>query len=129
MSGAQLRAPAGPAAGAHCPSPAVGMVAPASAGSSASAAGVPEVAVSLLVAVSPALDHELRLQDERVGSTTALIALQSPHDQLERAQAADSGPVAALHEERVHCETSIPALVIAWISRFGATPALASEAG
>jgi len=42
------------------------MVALASAGSSASLTGVPDVAVSAAVALSPALDHELRLQDERV---------------------------------------------------------------
>src|SRR3954447_24639909 len=105
------------------------MVAPASAGSSASLTGVPEVAVSALVAPSPALDHELRLHEERVGSTPSPTSEQPAHDQLERAQAADSGPVAALHEERVHCETSIAAALIAWISRFGATPTLASVYG
>src|ERR1700759_1354161 len=96
-SGAQLRAPACAAAGAHVPSPAAGMVAPASAGSSASSRGVPEVAVSVLDAPSPALDHELRLQDERVGSTTLPSVEQSEHDQLERAPLAASAPVAAFH--------------------------------
>src|SRR5690349_19278700 len=105
------------------------MAALASAGSSASVTGVPDVAVSPAVASSPALDHELRLQEERVGLIAAPSSAQSAQDQLERAQLAAHEPVAALQDDRVHCATSIPERLTQSISAFGATPALASEDG
>ena len=71
--------------------------------SSAASAAAAYCAASTL-ASSPALDQELRLQEERCGSIAPPRAAQPVHDQLERAQPAFRAPVAALHEERVQVE-------------------------
>src|SRR4051794_29198195 len=58
------------------------------------------------------LDHELRLQDERVGSTVPLVPPQL-QDQLERAQPALSAPPAVLHDERFQLERAGSMLPVA----------------
>src|SRR5262249_12975262 len=82
---------------------------------------------SSALASSPTLDHELRLQEERCGSIPEPACRHVAHDQLERAQAAFSVPVATLHEERVRRARSIPARLAASIRRFGERYRLAPE--
>src|SRR3954453_1362906 len=48
------------------------------------------------------LDQELRLHDDRVGSTAA-PGIAQLQDQLERAQGAEAAPEALLQEERLPC--------------------------
>src|SRR5262249_15023051 len=105
----ELASPAGAPAGTHDPAPASG--ATGAFGSGAGCAGASCASAAACWAASPdpspKLDHELRLQDERVGSIAAPAPLvQIAHDQLERAQLAAIAPTAVLHEERVQLEMS-----------------------